>query len=248
MSLASCLKGLKKAKPAGQILYSDGMKRLFDICVSAGMILLTSPLWLMAAVGIKLTSPGPVFYPAKRVGKDGRLFSMHKFRTMHWRPQYVGAAITGRNDSRIFGFGAFLRKSKIDELPQFLDVLKGDMSIVGPRPEDPGVVERDYTDWMKETLKVKPGITSPGAIWGYTCAEALMTGDNPEKDYAEKVLPYKLALEYVYTQRQSMTYDLQLVFRTAAVIPRIVLGKKNFPDLPENDMIPPELPKLTKRI
>lgn len=212
----------------------DAFDRFFALIV----IFLTLPLWLLAAVGILLQSPGPVFYPAKRVGKDGAIFIMHKFRTMHWQPDGAGAVITAARDARIFRFGSFLRKTKIDELPQFLDVLLGTLSIVGPRPEDPKIVERHYTPWMKETLRVKPGITSPGALWGYTLAEALLTSGDPERDYVDKVLPYKLALEYVYVRKASFVYDLRLIVRTALTIVQLLLGRRDFQEQPEALEIP----------
>jgi len=220
-------------------------KRLIDILVSLIAIVATCPLWLVALIGIKLTSPGPVFYPAKRVGRGGQVFTMHKFRTMHWQPQGNGPAITGHNDARIFGFGSFLRKTKIDELPQFIDVLSGHLSIVGPRPEDPKIVELHYTPWMKETLSIRPGITSPGALWGYTKMDAFLEGADPERAYVEKVLPYKLALEYVYMKRMNAIYDLVLMWRTALVIIGIVLGKKDFEDQPEAAEIRQVLPTLS---
>ena len=213
-------------------------KDVFDRIFALFVICVTLPLWLAATLGIVLQSPGPIFYPAKRVGRSGVIFTMHKFRTMHWQPCGSGAVITASGDARIFRFGAFLRKTKIDELPQFLDVLLGSLAIVGPRPEDPKIVDRHYTPWMKETLAVKPGITSPGALWGYTKAEAMLTGPDPERDYVEKVLPFKLALEYVYIRKASFLYDLSLVLRTALTIAQLLLGRKDFPEQPEAAEIP----------
>lgn len=208
-------------------------KRMLDIVISLVAIIVTLPLWIMAAIGIFLTSEGPIFYKAQRAGLGGHVFTMHKFRTMHWAPQVQGSAITAKADSRIFAFGNFLRKTKIDELPQFIDVIRGDLSIVGPRPEDPKIVDLHYTPWMKETLQIKPGITSPGALWGYTKMEEFLEGGDPEKAYVERVLPHKLALEYVYAKRSNIKYDLSLMWRTAVVVVQICLGKKKFPDQPE---------------
>lgn len=213
-------------------------KRLLDILISLVAILLTWPLWCVAALGILSSSRGPVFYKAKRAGLGGRVFTMHKFRTMHWAPEQQGPVITSGVDPRVFAFGSFLRKTKIDELPQFIDVIRGDLSIVGPRPEDPKIVDLHYTPWMKETLGIKPGITSPGALWGYTKMEKFLDGGDPEKSYVEKVLPYKLALEYVYTKRHNLKYDLSLIWRTAVVVLQICLGKKDFSDQPEAATIP----------
>lgn len=217
------------------------IKRALDILISIIAVMATFPLWVVAAAGIKLKSAGPVFYRAQRAGLNNKPFTMYKFRTMHWQPEGTGPAITGKQDHRVFRFGSFLRKTKIDELPQFLNVLKGDLSIVGPRPEDPGIVNRYYTDWMLETLSIKPGITSPGALWGYTKMEDMLTGNDPEADYVEKVLPYKLALEYVYTKNHNLLYDLKLIYRTASIILRIITGQKEFSNQPEDKMIPADL-------
>lgn len=221
-------------------------KRILDIVISLVAVLLTAPLWIVAACGILLTSKGPVFYRAQRAGLNGRVFTMHKFRTMHWQPAGLGAVITAAHDKRIFPFGQFLRKTKIDELPQFIDVIRGEISIVGPRPEDPKIVEQHYTAWMKETLAIKPGITSPGALWGYTQMERFLQGSDPERAYVEKVLPYKLALEYVYTKRHNLKYDLSLMWRTAATVVQICLGRQDFPDQPEDSAIAALLPDISK--
>lgn len=219
-------------------------KRIIDVTISVIAIIVTMPLWIIAAIGIKAQSPGPIFYPAKRAGVDGSIFTMHKFRTMHWQPQGAGPVITGQNDARIFKFGNFLRKAKIDELPQFIDVVTGHLSIVGPRPEDPRIVDLHYTPWMKETLRIKPGITSPGALWGYTKMDQYLVGADPESAYVEKVLPYKLALEYVYFKNHNTKYDLSLMWRTAVIVVQIILGKKDFADQPEARTIPSVLPYL----
>lgn len=193
------------------------LKRGFDVGVALVALLLTSPLLVFAAVGILLTSPGPIFYRAARTGIGGEPFAMLKFRTMH-----IGSdrqsAITAPGDTRIFGFGALLRKLKIDELPQFWNILRGDMSFVGPRPEDPKIVARDYTDWMRETLEVVPGVTSPGAVYGYIYGDALLEDANPEESYARNLLPPKLALERAYIERAGFLSDLQYMLLTAWAI------------------------------
>ncbi len=204
------------------------MKRAFDLLFAAFALAVTSPLLLIAAIGIRMSSPGPVFYRAKRVACGSGTFEMLKFRSMHARAG--GPVITSHGDRRIFPFGSFLRKSKIDELPQFLNVLKGDMSIVGPRPEDPGIVAEHYTDWMIETLDVKPGITSPGAIYYYALGERLIDPDNPEQSYVERTLKAKLAVERAYLERANLISDFQVVVRTALAIIGAATGRIVQPD------------------
>jgi len=209
------------------------MKRLFDIAMSIAGIVLLSPLFVIGAVGIRLFSRGPIFYRAQRVGRNGELFVMHKFRTMRVASTNAVSNISASQDSRVFPFGKLLRRLKIDELPQLYDVLRGEMSIVGPRPEDPNIVRDHYTAAHRETLAVRPGLASPGSIYNYTHGEKLIGGQDPERDYVEKVLPVKLALEQVYVRQASFCYDLRLIFRTVGVIVLIALGKRRFRDPPE---------------
>ena len=126
-----------------------------------------------------------------------------------------------------FAFGAFLRKAKIDELPQFWNVLKGDMSIVGPRPEDPRIVSGYYTDWMRETLAVRPGVTSPGALWGYTHGEVLLEPTDPEGSYVRRQMPVKLAIERAYLEHATFLRDVGVVLRTVWTVLLIITGKEN---------------------
>lgn len=198
------------------------MKRAVDITISVCVLLATSPILLLAAVGIRLSSPGPIFYRALRVGIGGQNFSMLKFRSMHI--SNGGAVITVSQDPRIFRFGDLLRKLKIDELPQFFNVLRGDMSIVGPRPEDPKIVAQAYTTWMRETLAVRPGITSPGAIFYYACGEQLVDPANPEGSYIKNLLPPKLAIDRGYIERATTASDLACILRTAASILLAAVG------------------------
>src|SRR5690606_34349615 len=149
----------------------------------------------------------PVLYYAERVGYGGRPFCMYKFRTMHVREE-AGPEITGPNDARVFRFGALLRKTKLDELPQLLNVLSGEMSIVGPRPESVAIVREHYVPWMKETLLARPGITSPGAIFGYTHGEAMLDAADPEGSYVKAQLIPKLAIERAYMERATVLRDV----------------------------------------
>lgn len=204
------------------------MKRAFDIGFAALVLVLTLPLWLIVIVGIRIASPGPVFYRATRAGRHGTRFAMLKFRSMH--EGRTGAAITAHRDPRVFGFGALIRRLKLDELPQLLNVLRGEMSIVGPRPEDPAIVAAHYSDWMMETLRVRPGMTGPGSVFYYSGGEALVDPDDPEGSYAARLLPPKLAIERAYMDRATLASDLIEIARTAAAVIGVVLGRPVAPD------------------
>ncbi|MBL0176394.1 MAG: sugar transferase [Ignavibacteria bacterium] len=208
-------------------------KRLFDIVFSTVLLLCTSPLFLVAAIGIVVSDRGPVFFRARRSGVKGREFSMMKFRTMRMRQPQGASAITAHRDARIFPFGAFLRASKIDELPQFLNVLAGDMSVVGPRPEDPAIVDAHFGERGRETLTVRPGVASPGSIFNYTDGERMLQGGDTEQVYAQQLLPVKLALELVYVRNASFFYDLRIIARTVLVIAAMLAGKRRFAPPPE---------------
>lgn len=198
------------------------MKRVFDIIASLGLLAAAAPFIGIGALGICLSSPGPIFYRARRVGRDGAVFTMLKLRTMH---QGAGPVITSGQDPRIFAFGSLMRKLKIDELPQFWNVLKGDMSIVGPRPEDPKIVREHYSSWMKETLAIRPGITSMGAVFYYTQAEQTIDDSDPERHYVESVMPAKLAVERAYMDRATFLSDLRCMILTAAAVLAQGLGR-----------------------
>jgi lipopolysaccharide/colanic/teichoic acid biosynthesis glycosyltransferase len=208
-------------------------KRLFDLLFSSSVLLLTSPIWVLAAAGIAISDGRPLLYRACRVGLEGRRYFMFKFRTMRREQAATASAITAFRDPRVFPFGRFLRALKIDELPQFLNVLRGEMSVVGPRPEDPVIVERHYTEPQKETLRVLPGIASPGGIYNYTHGEKLLDGPESERTYIDVLLPVKLALEMVYVRRASFLYDLRIIARTIGVIIAIAARRKSFPRPPE---------------
>jgi len=193
------------------------LKRIFDIIVSGLVLLVVWPVILLAAIITKIVSPGPSFYLAKRVGKDGEIFEMYKLRSMHLASD-TGMAITAPGDKRIFPFGQIVRKTKIDELPQFWNVLIGDMSIVGPRPEDPQIVADHYTGWMQETLETRPGITSPGAVFGYLEGDEYLLGGDVERAYVNKLLPQKLKIELDYLRRASFVKDIGVIYQTARAI------------------------------
>jgi len=187
-------------------------KRLFDLgCVIPWFILLF-PLLLLIALWIKLDSPGPVFFLQTRVGQFGKLFKIIKFRTMIVHDQ--GLKLTVGRDARITRSGHFLRHYKLDELPQLINVLKGEMSLVGPRPEVPEYVAL-YPDGIKEyVLSVPVGITDYASIEFSNESEILATSLHPETDYVEKILPIKLAYHQKYVSENSLLLDIALIFKT----------------------------------
>jgi lipopolysaccharide/colanic/teichoic acid biosynthesis glycosyltransferase len=222
-------------------------KRLFDIIGAALGLLLSAPVLLVAAVGIRLSSRGPILYRAQRVGRGGKPFTMHKFRTMRVEQGPGACPVTGPNDARVFRFGSLLRLLKIDELPQLYDVLRGKMSLVGPRPEDPRIVRDYYTPQQRETLRVRPGMTSPGSLYNYTHGDQILRPEDPEQAYVARLLPVKLALEGVYVREASFWYDLRLLFRTAWVILQVGLGRQHFPDPPEMREVLPEAATVVRQ-
>lgn len=188
------------------------LKRTFDVMASLDGLFLTWPLMLAIAVIIKFTSRGPILYQASRVGKDGKIFRMYKFRTMVINADKMGPAVTGAQDPRITPIGRFLRKTKLDELPQLINVLRGDMSLVGPRPEDPRYVKY-YTPDQLQTLKVRPGITSPASV-KYRNESTMLEGDNWEQQYIDKIMPVKLALDANYAKKPTVWRDALVLTQT----------------------------------
>lgn len=190
------------------------VRRLFDLVASTIGLLLAWPVLLAAAVAIKVSSPGPVFYKAERVGRNGRLFRMYKFRTMVENAAAVGPAITRSGDPRVFGVGRVLRRLKIDEIPQLMNVLRGEMAIVGPRPEALRYVQR-YTPSQRQILAVLPGMTSPASLL-YRHEEAQLKGDDWEKTYLDVIMPEKVAIDLAYLDRRSLLSDIGIIARTIA--------------------------------
>ena len=188
------------------------MKRTFDVVVGAIGLIVLSPVLALTALAIRLDSPGPVFYRATRVGLGGRLFTLYKFRTMVANADKIGPGITSAEDGRITRIGRILRRTKLDELPQLYNVLRGDMSLVGPRPEDPRYVAL-YSPEQREVLNVLPGITSLASI-KYRHEEVLLKGKNWEALYVQEVLPAKLAVDLDYAQNASLWQDLSILWRT----------------------------------
>ncbi len=196
-------------------------KRLFDLLLSTLGLLLLCPVLLLIAVLIKLDSPGPVFYRQERVGRFERPFRIHKFRTMRHEPQGQGLQITVGADSRITRVGHVLRGSKLDELPQLIDVWLGDMSLVGPRPEVPRYVAHYPEAMRRKVLSVRPGITDIASIEYRDESAVLARAADPEHAYIHEVLPHKLALAASYVDRASVWMDIKLIWRTLRAIARV---------------------------
>jgi lipopolysaccharide/colanic/teichoic acid biosynthesis glycosyltransferase len=214
-------------------------RRLLDITLSLSALVLLSPLLAIAIVGIRVSSPGPILYRARRLGLKGRVFTMYKFRTMHVNQRSFFSSITVKNDPRIFAFGSLLRRLKVDELPQLFNVLKGEMAIIGPRPEDQQIVSKYYASYHHETFEVLPGLASPGSIYYYTHGEQILKEKGAEQHYAEQLLPIKLALDIVYIRESSFAYDLRIILRAGWVILSMALGRHRFRS-------PPEMPRATQ--
>ncbi len=195
-------------------------KRLFDWILSSLGLLVLGPALILVALAIKLDSPGPVFFRQERVGRWGHPFWIHKFRTMRHDPVGRGLQITVGQDARITRVGGFLRASKVDELPQLIDVWVGTMSLVGPRPEVPRYVAVYPAELRDKILSVRPGITDIASIEYRDESAVLARAADPEQAYIHEVLPHKLALSARYVDQASVWTDLQLILRTLRAIVR----------------------------
>ena len=182
--------------------------------VAAASLVIVAPILGLIALMVKLSSRGRVFYRGARVGLHGKLFSMLKFRTMVVDAESLGGSATAADDPRITHFGKFLRRYKVDELPQLINVLIGDMSIVGPRPEVQKYVNL-YSPEEKAILSVRPGITDWASIWNSNEAAVLEGSRDPERTYEELIRPTKLALQLFYVRNHSFFVDLKIIFHTA---------------------------------
>ena len=193
-------------------------KRLFDMAFSLLALLLLCPLLLAVALWVRLDSPGPVFFRQQRVGRRGQLFDIYKFRTMHTGAEAMGPQITVGEDARITRAGAWLRRSKVDELPQFINVLRGDMSVVGPRPEVPRYVAQYPADVRDSVLSVRPGITDLASIEFRDESALLARSSDPERTYVEQILPAKLRHAQEYVRTRSLWLDLRIIARTVLAV------------------------------
>lgn len=196
------------------------MKRLFDIVVSACALLLLSPVLLAIALMVALGSPGGAFFRQMRVGRGGRLFGLLKFRTMRPGSEAQGQLTVGGRDPRVTTIGYFLRRTKLDELPQLWNILVGHMSIVGPRPEVPRYVAL-YTEEQRAVLTVRPGLTSMASVAYIDENEVLGRAADPERAYIEEVMPAKLELDLRYVRERGVLLDLRIMLSTA----RRLLGR-----------------------
>ena len=195
------------------------IKRAFDVLASAAGLVLLSPIFLLAAVAVRLDSSGPVFFRQARVGRSFKSFSILKFRTMRNGVAPAGGDISVESDPRVTRVGRFLRRVKIDELPQLLNVLRGEMSLVGPRPELPRYVERFRSEYA-EVLSVRPGMTDFASLKYRDEAGALAGSATPEDEYLNTILPDKIRLAKDYVRRSSLALDLRLIGRTLRAIVR----------------------------
>lgn len=189
-------------------------KRVFDLVIASLVFVVVIPLLAVIALGIKSDSPGPVLYRSRRVGRGGREFTMLKFRKM--REDVGGSALTAAGDERLTGFGSLLRRAKLDELPQLWNVVRGDMSLVGPRPEDPRFVEL-YPDEFTRVLEVRPGITGLSQL-AFAQEARVLDKPDPVRHYVESLLPQKLALDELYIASRSIAMDLRIIVWTLLTV------------------------------
>ena len=194
------------------------LKRAFDIAFSATVLLLLAPLLAVIALWVRCDSPGPIFYLQGRVGRHGQPFRIYKFRTMQVGADAAGPQITIGRDARITRAGHVLRRAKLDELPQFANVLRGEMSVVGPRPEVPRYVALYPTDVAAQVLSVRPGITDLASLAFRDEGDLLARSDDPERTYVQDILPAKLQYACQYVQTRSLWLDLSIIVRTVATL------------------------------
>ena len=192
-------------------------KRFFDMVAAAVGLLFLSPFLFFIALRIRREDSGPVFYRGERVGLHGKPFRIYKFRTMVVDAEKLGASSTSDDDARITRIGRFLRKYKLDELPQLINVLVGDMSLVGPRPQVKWAVDR-YSEEEKVILNFRPGITDYASLLFSNESEILKGSKNPDQDYLEKIHPIKTNLAIKYVQNHSLMVDIKIILKTIAVV------------------------------
>ena len=211
-------------------LVNDAAKRLFDVVAALSSLIVLLPLFVMVAIVVKRDSPGPVFYRGRRAARGGRVFHILKFRTMYERPEsYCGASVTAHDDPRITPLGRWLRDHKLNELPQVWNVLVGDMSLVGPRPEDPEIAATWPEAVRGEILSVRPGITSPASVI-YRHEEELLSADDVMSSYLHSVMPSKLRLDQLYVRHRSLWLDLDVLLWTLLVVVVPGLGSYEPPE------------------
>jgi lipopolysaccharide/colanic/teichoic acid biosynthesis glycosyltransferase len=193
------------------------LKRFLDILLSISGLIFLAPLLFLLAMVIRNSSPGPVFYRGIRVGRGGKLFRMFKFRTMVVNAEVLGGSCTSNDDCRITPIGHQLRKYKLDELPQLFNVLLGEMSFVGPRPEVQRFVEM-FSEEEMQILSIRPGITDLATIWNSDEGSLLAGSVDPERTYLEKIRPEKIRLQLKYVRERSVLLDIKIICLTAALV------------------------------
>lgn len=189
------------------------MKRLFDIVSSLLVLIIFSPVFLIISLIIAIGSKGGVFYKQERIGRNGKPFLLYKFRSMRPNSDKASLITVGGRDSRITREGYFLRKYKLDELPQLINILKGEMSVVGPRPEVKKYVDL-YTEEQRKVLSVRPGLTDWASLYYIDENELLGKSSDPEKTYIDEIMPAKLELNLKYIQEAGLLTDLEIIFKT----------------------------------
>ncbi len=189
-------------------------KRLFDIIFSFLGLLILSPILFIIAIMIKLDSKGPVFYRGVRVGRQGKPFRVYKFRTMVPEAEEIGGPSTAGDDTRLTKISGFLKKYQLDELPQLINVVKGEMSFVGPRPEVKIYVDKLSKEEKEKIFSVRPGMTDYASLWNFHEGEILKDSSDPEKTYLEKIRPKKIELQLKYVKERNFWLDIKLILKT----------------------------------
>jgi len=202
------------------------VKRIFDLTFSLLGLIICSPIFIMVPIFIKLDSKGPVFFRQERVGKNFKSFKIYKFRTMRYDPEEKGPMVTVGGDRRVTEVGKFLRQYKVDELPQLFNVLKGEMSFVGPRPEVKEYVQLYKKDY-KKLLRIRPGITDPASIKYSDEERVLSSSENWEEEYKKRILPEKIDLSLQYVEQHNIMTDLKIILKTL-----LKTGRYKSPQLP----------------
>ena len=189
-------------------------KRFFDLIFSALGLIIASPLLAILSLAIKISSPGPVFFRGERIGKNGNPFKIYKFRSMVENAEELGGPSTASDDPRLTKIGLFLKKFQLDELPQLINVIRGQMSFVGPRPEVKMYVDMMTEEERNTILSVSPGMTDLASLWNFHEGEILKGSADPEKTYLEKIRPEKIRLQIKYVKERSFLLDIKIILKT----------------------------------
>jgi lipopolysaccharide/colanic/teichoic acid biosynthesis glycosyltransferase len=192
-------------------------KRVFDVCASVAALILLSPFFIGIAIAIRCTSPGPVLFRQLRIGLRGRAFTILKFRTMIAGAPSLGPNVSPADDPRVTRIGAFIRRRYLDEIPQLLNVIRGDMSVVGPRPETPEFVAL-YTPGERRVLQVRPGMAGPSTLAFESEAKVLAGANDPYRYYVDRLLHERVGADLEYLDRQSFLYDLHVVVKSVLMV------------------------------